>query len=165
MSHLMDLFSTPSYRTAHEGRNRLALLPSSLGIVLLLLLGCSTAYGQRIQTVALSDASYEAGTEAVAQMEVPVHYAMPELRKPLPEFVYPVKAQTFQIEGRVIAQFLLDEKGKVKDLEIVKGLGYGCDEEVLRVLRLGRFKPALDEEGQPQPTQFVTAFDFQLDRP
>ena len=155
-------FSTASADRIVQNGHTLAPLTSSLGIVLLLLLGSASAYGQGVQTVALADVSHELGTDIGASAEVPVRYGLPELRKPLPEFVYPVQAQTFQAEGRVIVQFLLNEKGKVKDPKIVKGLGFGCEEEVLRVLRFGRFKPALDEAGQPQPTLFVMAFDFQL---
>lgn len=157
----MNLASVSAYRTILQGHT-FALLTSSVGLALLLC--CSSAYGQKAQTVALADLSHEIGTAAVASTGVPVHYGLPELRKPLPHFAYPIKAQTFQIEGRVIVQFLLDEKGKVKDPQIIKSLGYGCDEEVLRVLRQGQFKATLDKEGKTQPTQFVTAFDFQLDK-
>ncbi|HMB92050.1 MAG TPA: energy transducer TonB [Rhodothermales bacterium] len=150
------------YRTIPQGHAR-ALLVSSL--VLTFLLCCSSAYGQEAKTIALADLSHEMGSKVVTPTGVPVHYGLPVLRKPLPNFAYPIKAQTFQIEGRVIVQFLLDERGKVKDPEIIKSLGYGCDEEVLRVLRQGRFEPTLNKEGKAQPTQFVTAFDFQLDKP
>jgi len=161
MRLLMRLTSASVFRTVQQGPS--ASVTARLGIALLLLLCCSSAYGQEIRTVTLADVSQEIGAEIVAPADVPVRYGMPELDKRLPGFVYPVKAQRFQIEGQVVVQFLLDKKGKVKDPQVVKGLGYGCDEEVLRVLRRGRFKPVLDEEGQPQPTQFVTVFDFQLD--
>jgi len=149
------------YRTNLQG-HILALLTSSL--VLTLLLCCSSAYGQEAKTIALADVSHEMGSKAVTSTGAPIHYGLPVLRKPLPDFAYPIKAQTFQIEGRVIVRFLLDEKGKVKDPQIMKSLGYGCDEEVLRVLRQGRFEPTLDKEGKGQPTQFIAAFDFQLDK-
>ena len=100
----------------------------------------------------------------VAEMfaDAPVRFGMPEPAKAIPAFVYPVKAENFQIEGRVIVHFMLNEDGKATNAQIVKSVGYGFDEEVLRVLRHGRFKPVIDDAGNPQPTRFVVAVDFRL---
>lgn len=91
-----------------------------------------------------------------------VRYGMPELRDQLPELVYPVQAKQYLIEGRVLVDFVVGEQGRVVRSEILKSLGYGCDEEVLRVLRRARFSPVLDAVGQPQRTRYITAFDFKL---
>ena len=50
-----------------------------------------------------------------------------------------------QTQGLVFASFVVDEAGRVVNPKIVRGLGDGCDEELLRVLRhtSGSWKPGL----------------------
>ncbi|MCA8832434.1 energy transducer TonB [Hymenobacter pini] len=48
---------------------------------------------------------------------------------------YPRAAQENHTEGLVFASFVVDEAGRVTQPHILRGLGNGCDEEVLRVLR------------------------------
>lgn len=81
----------------------------------------------------------------------------------MPGLVYPPKAAQFGIEGRVTVQFVLSENGRAADLRILTGIGHGCDDEVLRVLRGSRFQPVLDDEGMPRQAMYVAAFDFHLD--
>ncbi|MDZ7647903.1 MAG: TonB family protein [Cytophagales bacterium] len=49
---------------------------------------------------------------------------------------YPKEAKDKKIQGRVMAEFVVDTDGTLSDIKIVKGIGYGCDEEALRVLNL-----------------------------
>lgn len=56
--------------------------------------------------------------------------------------VYPAEARNNKIEGKVFVKMLVDEEGKVSRLEVVKGIGFGCDREALRVMRRATFKPA-----------------------
>ncbi|WP_167856462.1 energy transducer TonB [Hymenobacter metallicola] len=57
---------------------------------------------------------------------------------------YPQSAVENKTEGIVYASFLVDEAGRVESPTIVRGIGGGCDEEVLRVLRQtsGHWTPA-----------------------
>ncbi|MBO0360891.1 TonB family protein [Hymenobacter sp. BT186] len=48
---------------------------------------------------------------------------------------YPREALVSQIQGVVFASFVVDESGRVQQPHILRGIGHGCDEEVLRVLR------------------------------
>ena len=48
---------------------------------------------------------------------------------------YPSEARNKNIQGFVDYTIEIDEKGKVMNPKIQKGLGYGCDEEVLRVIK------------------------------
>jgi len=50
---------------------------------------------------------------------------------------YPAAAKNASIEGKVIVDFLLDTEGKPTVFTIVQALGYGCDEEAIRLLREG----------------------------
>ena len=52
---------------------------------------------------------------------------------------YPQEALEKQIEGRVIVGYEIDDNGIVHKPHIIKGLGYGCDEEAMRVIGLLRF--------------------------
>ncbi|MBD2713628.1 energy transducer TonB [Microvirga sp. STR05] len=56
---------------------------------------------------------------------------------------YPQEALASRTQGVVFASFVVDEGGKVLNPKILYGLGHGCDEEVLRVLRQtsGRWTP------------------------
>ena len=56
---------------------------------------------------------------------------------------FPDNAKKDGVEGRVIVQFVVDEYGIVIDPLILRGLGYGVDEEVVRVIREARFTPGL----------------------
>ena len=47
---------------------------------------------------------------------------------------YPKEAKEAGIEGSVLSEFTIDVDGSLKDIKIIKSLGYGCDEEVLRVI-------------------------------
>ncbi len=48
--------------------------------------------------------------------------------------VYPEPAKENGIQGRVIAEVIITESGTLKEIRVVRGLGYGCDEETLRLL-------------------------------
>lgn len=55
---------------------------------------------------------------------------------------YPRIARENGIEGKVTVQFTIEPTGTLTDFRVVRGLGYGCDEEVIRLIREGpRWKP------------------------
>jgi len=54
---------------------------------------------------------------------------------------YPDEARKEGIVGKVIVKAFINENGEVARAEIVKGLGYGCDEEALWVVKSTRFRP------------------------
>lgn len=47
---------------------------------------------------------------------------------------YPESARKAGIEGRVIAQLIVDKEGKVKNIVIQRGIHPDCDQEVVRIL-------------------------------
>lgn len=47
---------------------------------------------------------------------------------------YPRKALDMHVGGRVFIKFVVDKDGTITMAEVVRGIGYGCDEEALRVL-------------------------------
>ncbi len=52
---------------------------------------------------------------------------------------YPDAAMESRIEGSVIVGYDVHDNGEVSNQHILKGLGYGCDEEAMRVVGLLRF--------------------------
>ena len=48
---------------------------------------------------------------------------------------YPPEARRIGIGGTVFLSFIVNEKGEMVDLEIARGIGAGCDEEVLRIFK------------------------------
>ncbi len=49
---------------------------------------------------------------------------------------YPKAAARANVRGRVYLSFVVTTNGKIKDIIILKGLGFGIDEEALRVMAL-----------------------------
>lgn len=49
---------------------------------------------------------------------------------------YPDSAKEYGVAGKVYAKFVVNPDGKVSDIEIIKGIGMGCDQEVIRVLSI-----------------------------
>lgn len=59
------------------------------------------------------------------------------------EINYPDLAKRIGTEGRVYVQFIVNEKGEVENPTIIRGIGAGCDEEVLRAIKLVTFTPGI----------------------
>ena len=53
---------------------------------------------------------------------------------------YPVEALENKIEGTVFVKYDIDFQGNVVDAKAVTGLGHGCDEEALRLVKMLKFK-------------------------
>lgn len=47
---------------------------------------------------------------------------------------YPEEAKDAKIEGKVLVRFVVNENGNITDVEVLKGIGYGCDEEAVRLV-------------------------------
>lgn len=52
------------------------------------------------------------------------------------EIRYPSDAQNNHISGRVTVEFIIEKDGSVTNVKAVKRIGFGCDEEAERVIRL-----------------------------
>ncbi len=47
---------------------------------------------------------------------------------------YPAEARKKGIQGSVVVEFMVDEKGVLSDFLVISGIGGGCDEEAVRVI-------------------------------
>jgi len=72
----------------------------------------------------------------------------------------PAPARAQKIYGKVSVSFIVEETGKISTIEIVKSLGYGCDEELMRVIAsMPDWKPAT-AYGKPVSTRWVIPVVF-----
>ena len=75
---------------------------------------------------------------------------------------YPASAQSQQVKGRVVAQFIINRDGSVTDLEVTEHLNRACDNEVLRVLRMmPKWQPGL-MDAKPCRTKVCIPVVFNL---
>jgi len=49
-------------------------------------------------------------------------------------FHYPMEALSKHIEGKVYISILVDTTGKLSDIKVLKGIGFGCDKEAIRIV-------------------------------
>lgn len=76
---------------------------------------------------------------------------------------YPAKARAMGIQGKVFVQFVVSPTGTVGSAMIKKGLGYGCDEEALRIVsRMPRWLPGR-QNSKPAAMQYVLPIEFALE--
>ena len=48
---------------------------------------------------------------------------------------YPDRAVEAEVAGKVFVSFIIEKDGRLTDIKVLKGIGYGCDEEATRVLK------------------------------
>jgi protein TonB len=86
-----------------------------------------------------------------------------ELRKYLAlNLRYPNAAMENKVEGYVILSFKIDVEGKVKEIKVLKGIGSGCDEEAIRVVRkMPHWEPA-HKDGKAIEVAYYLPIDFEL---
>ncbi len=76
---------------------------------------------------------------------------------------YPLEALTNKIEGKVFIQFVIEKDGSVSNVKLLRGIGSGCNEEAIRVVKmLPKFKPGM-QNGQAVRVQYNVPIMFKLD--
>lgn len=76
---------------------------------------------------------------------------------------YPSAAARAGVEGKVFVEFTVGTDGSIQGARTVKGIGFGCDEEALRVINLmPRWNPG-KQSGRPVRVRFTLPISFQLD--
>ena len=75
---------------------------------------------------------------------------------------YPTLAQESGIHGTVFVQFVVSKTGKISNVKILRGIGGGCDEEAVRVVKeMPNWIPGR-QNGQAVPVMFQIPVKFQL---
>ncbi len=76
---------------------------------------------------------------------------------------YPHEAKDAGIEGRVFVSFVVEKDGSVSSIKLLRGIGYGCDEAAMEVVRkMPKWKPAT-QKGKPVRVQYQIPFTFKLE--
>ncbi len=52
------------------------------------------------------------------------------------KIAYPADAKQRNLAGTVVVRFVVDDQGRIRDAEVVKGCGNGFNEEALRLVRM-----------------------------
>lgn len=88
---------------------------------------------------------------------------MEALRKYLrKEMKYPKKALYGGISGRVNLSFVVDKEGNISDVKVEHGLGGGCDEEAVRVVKaMPKWKPGKMGDKKVR-VKYYLPIDFKL---
>jgi protein TonB len=75
---------------------------------------------------------------------------------------YPEIAKRAGVEGKVYVQFVVDRNGSISNVAVVKGIGAGCDEEAIRVIRkMPKWTPG-KQNGAPVNVQVSIPIFFKL---
>jgi protein TonB len=75
---------------------------------------------------------------------------------------YPTMAKEQNIQGKVWIGFIVDKFGNVSNVEVLRGIGGGCDEEAARVVgMMPRWNPG-KQSGRPVIVKFRFPINFNL---
>ena len=74
---------------------------------------------------------------------------------------YPAAARKNHVEGRVVIKFVVNEDGSIFNCSVKTGIGSGCDEEALRVVKsMPPWKPG-ENEGKPKKVYYYQPVVFE----
>lgn len=108
--------------------------------------------------------------DEVADEIVVIAETMPSFEGGISEFYkfvgkhlkYPAQARRMGIEGKVYVHFVVSKEGSLSDIKVVKGIGAGCDEEVLRIINMSpKWNPGR-QRGNPVRVRMMLPITFKL---
>jgi len=75
---------------------------------------------------------------------------------------YPALARVNGVQGRVIISFIVETDGSLSNIKVARGIGYGADEESVRVLGLSpKWQPGT-QNGHPVRVAYTVPINFAL---
>ena len=75
---------------------------------------------------------------------------------------YPEMAKESGIQGTVYVTFVIEKDGSISNVKVLRGIGGGCDEEAVRVIKnMPKWKPG-KQRGRPVRAQFNMPIRFIL---
>lgn len=75
---------------------------------------------------------------------------------------YPAQARRMGVEGRVFVQFVVEKDGSLSEIQVIKGIGYGCDEEALRVIKQSKKWTPGKQRGRAVKVRMILPIMFRL---
>lgn len=74
---------------------------------------------------------------------------------------YPQEALLHRVEGKVFINYEVNDKGEVHNIKVTSGIGYGCDKEAMRIVKLLKY-PSQINKGIRINTKFKIVIYFNL---
>lgn len=75
---------------------------------------------------------------------------------------YPYQAQEENVQGKVFVSFVVERDGSVTDVKVLRGLGFGCDEEAIKVIKKSPLWKPGKNKGVPVRVRYNMAINFQI---
>lgn len=105
--------------------------------------------GDTVEPIFTDPASFPGGQEALAT------FLAQNLK-------YPEPARNANVQGKVFVAFLVEKDGSIDDVSILKGLGFGCDQEAIRVMNaMPKWTPG-KQSGRVVRSRFNLPITFSL---
>jgi periplasmic protein TonB len=82
--------------------------------------------------------------------------------KVCPDPAYSDEARKAKLQGLVTMRVLVGADGRVRDVQVTRGIGLGLDENAVHAVRGWQFVPAKDAEGHPAATWITIETVFRL---
>ncbi len=146
-----SLIETQLATTEITGANDIALPGSAFGLQSGNMPGENAANESEIFVIVEQMPEFPGGSQALLQyLATKIHY--PEL------------ARENKVEGLVVVQFIIDEKGKISNVTVLRGIGGGCDEEAIRVIKVMPDWQPGRQRGMPVKVRYNVPVRFVLKR-
>lgn len=75
---------------------------------------------------------------------------------------YPSRAQEENIAGKVFVSFVVEKDGSITDVSVIRGIGFGCDEEAMKVIKKSPLWKPGKNKGVPVRVRYNMAINFQI---
>lgn len=127
-----------------EKRQRLGKAAVVAGLSVGLMAANQTAFAQQLDTLRMDTIAEEEVIVESSELFGCIQETMPMFpggQRKLFEFLgnnlhYPQQAKSAGVEGQVFVEFYVEKDGSITGGKVLRGIGYGCDEEALRVVGL-----------------------------
>jgi len=145
---------------------------TSIGLIAFLVAGCEQkplADATEVKEMAKSTNEVKVETPEIKKVYTVVEEQpmFPGGQSKMYEFMgenmkYPEAASRANVSGRVYLSFVVSETGEIGDIQVLKGIGFGCDEEAIRVLKaFPKWIPA-KQDGRAVSVKYNLPINFQL---
>ncbi|MFD2286641.1 TonB family protein [Pedobacter petrophilus] len=75
---------------------------------------------------------------------------------------YPSQAQDDGVQGKVFVSFVVEKDGSITDVKVLRGIGFGCDEEAVKVIRKSPLWKPGKNKGRPVRVRYNMPINFQM---
>lgn len=139
--------------------------PKELGEIVVVAYGNEPTKGEEVAVQKLGEPTKNGEIFTVVEQNPQFPGGIRELGSYLGRNIkYPAPAQRANVQGKVFVQFVVGEDGDIRSPKILKGLGFGCDEEALRVvLGMPNWTPG-KQNGKAVAVQYNLPIAFVLEK-